>query len=67
MATDGFWRWEITDPATGKRLKTRHRMHEADALATDQTATRIAGTIELRDLVDQPRSQSTGDFVKPTS
>lgn len=63
MPTVEFWRWEITDPVTGKRSKTRYRMREADALATDATATKVPGSLELRELPESPRSQSTGDYT----
>lgn len=40
-------RWLITDER-GRRRETRHRMTEAEALATDPTAEPIPGTEEQR-------------------
>lgn len=47
MQTITLWRWRITDDR-GRRVETRDRMTEADALATDPQAERIAGTGETR-------------------
>ena len=52
MQTIILWRWRITDDR-GRRIETRHRMTEADALAQDPTAERIDGTEERRQ-VDPP-------------
>jgi hypothetical protein len=43
-----LWRWIITSETTGKRVKTRHRMTEADALAMDPTAEKVPGSLEVR-------------------
>ena len=40
-------RWWVTG-RDGRRRQTRHRMNEADALATDPTATPVEGTAEVR-------------------
>ena len=47
MHTITLHRWLVTG-RDGKRRPTRHLMTEADALATDPTAQRIAGTAEVR-------------------
>jgi hypothetical protein len=46
-----FWRWEVwSETGPRKRVKTRHHMTEADAMERDPTATRVAGTMEIREL-----------------
>lgn len=55
MQTITLWRWRITDDR-GRRIETRHRMTEADALAQDPTAERIPGTEETR------RARAPGDY-----
>lgn len=46
--TIDLYQWWVTDPASGRRYKTRHRMTEADALATDPAAERVPGSLETR-------------------
>ena len=46
--TREYWRWEIWSDTAHRRIKTRHLMTEADALAQDPTAVRVPGTLELR-------------------
>lgn len=48
MKTIDLWRWRITDPASGHRYTTRHRMTDADALALDPAAQRVEGSLEQR-------------------
>jgi hypothetical protein len=49
--TTEFWRWEVwSETGPRKRIKTRHLMTEAVALARDPTATRVLGTMEVREL-----------------
>lgn len=47
MHTITLWRWHITDDR-GRRVATRYRMTEAEALQADPTAERIPGTEETR-------------------
>lgn len=48
------WRWYTSDPERPGRkpTKTRHSMDEATALATDPNATRVAGSMELRQVYE---------------
>lgn len=69
MHTITLWRWHITDDR-GRRIETRHRMTEADALATDPTAERIPGTEDVRrvhPLGEYPGHHRAGDKPGPTS
>lgn len=54
MATLELWRWRITDPERGTTYATRHRMTEADALALDSAAERVPGTLEVREVAENP-------------
>lgn len=56
MAKLELWRWWVTDPERGVRYATRHRMTEADALALDPTAERVPGTLEVREVADDPET-----------
>ena len=56
MATIELWRWRLTDPERGVRYATRARMTEAAALALDATAERIEGTLEVRQVADDPET-----------
>lgn len=47
MHTITLHRWWVTG-LDGRRRQTRHHMREADALATDPTATPVEGTAEVR-------------------
>lgn len=49
-----LWRWMVTDPATGRRYTTRHRMQKRDALDMDPAAVRVEGTLEERQVPDDP-------------
>jgi hypothetical protein len=59
MQTVEYWRWWIVSETTGRRVKTRHLMTEAQALERDPTATRVPGTMEPRQ-VPEP-----GEYVPP--
>jgi hypothetical protein len=52
MATKHYWRWVVTEEWSGRRIKTRHVMTEADALERDPTAEKIPGTYECREVPD---------------
>lgn len=54
-----LWRWRVTDPDTGRRYTTTHRMTEADARALDPGAERIPGTLEVREVPADPTVIST--------
>jgi hypothetical protein len=44
-----LWKWEYTDPRTGKRVRTRYLLTEADARKTyGEDVTRVAGSLEER-------------------
>lgn len=58
-----LWRWSVTDPDTGRRYTTRHRMTEADARALDTAAERVPGTQELRPVPDDPGAVSTSGWM----
>lgn len=47
MHTITLWRWRITDER-GRRVATRYRMTEAEALKADPAAERISGIEEVR-------------------
>jgi len=48
MEQQEYWRWLMHSDTHHKRVKTRHLMTEADALAQDPTAERVPGSLELR-------------------
>lgn len=51
MKSTEFWRWTIPHPhRPGKTLQTRHRMTVADARRQYPTATKVPGSLELREL-----------------
>lgn len=54
-----LYRWMITDPTSGRRHATRHRMTEADAVETDPTAQPIEDSLEVRVVADDPNAYST--------
>lgn len=63
-----FWRWMMTDEF-GRRRKSPCLFTEADALARDQTATRIDGTCEIRMCPETSDERSrlapdTGGFMR---
>lgn len=39
-----MWRWRVYDDVTQRRIITSYLMTEADALATDPKAEKVAGT-----------------------
>lgn len=58
-----YWNWLITSETSGKRVRSRHKMTAADALAADPTATPIEGTREVRRVPEPGEhapSQSSG-------
>ena len=48
MHTVDLYRWHLTDPESGRRYITRHRMTEADARAVDPAAVSLPGSLERR-------------------
>jgi hypothetical protein len=53
MKPTEFWRWYTPHPhRPGKLVATRHRMTEEQALASYPGATRVPGTVEVRDLAE---------------
>lgn len=61
-----FWQWVVdSETPPGKRIKTRHHMTEADALARDPTAVRVPGSLIVRSLPvteDEFRANTTSAF-----
>ena len=51
-----IFRWIHTDPLTGRRRTSRHRMREADALATLRDPVRVESSL----LVIEPRPHGEG-------
>lgn len=49
MPTLHLWRWNVTDPVSGCRSKTRWVLTEAEALARDPKAVRVPNTLEVRE------------------
>ena|GEM_PF-2474248 len=67
MLTITLWRWRITDDM-GRRVATRYRMTEAEALQADPAAERIPGTEEARrvhPLGEYPGHHRAGDKPPP--
>lgn len=50
MKPTEFWRWEIWNVQGTKKVKTRHLMTEADALASHPEAVKVPGSCEIRNL-----------------
>ena len=65
-----YWNWMTVSQTSGKRVRSRHKMTAADALAADPTATPIEGTREVRQLPEPGEyvpSQSSGGPELDTS
>lgn len=52
-----FWLWTIRDERTGEPRRTRHRMTEADALASHPGAQKVPGSVEVRLCPETPEEQ----------
>ena len=50
-----LWHWRVTDKVSRRCFITRHRMTQADALDFDPAAERVEGSLEQRDVCDDPR------------
>lgn len=51
MKPTEFWKWNIPHPhKPGKTIVTRWAMTETDALRQHPTATKVPGTMEMREL-----------------
>jgi hypothetical protein len=62
-----LWFWRVTDPVSGRRYTTRHRMVEADALDLDPGAARVTGSQELRQVPDDPLALSTNGWQRSST
>jgi hypothetical protein len=58
-----YWLW-IVDSETppGKRIKTRYRMTEADALARDPTSVKVPGSCEIREIPETDEEFARANF-----
>jgi hypothetical protein len=64
MKRTEFWRWNVAHPFKhGKTIATRHRMTEQDALAGDPSATRVPGSLEVRDLPETQDELNAGNLT----
>ncbi len=59
-----LWRWRVTDPDSGRRTVTRHRMTEANALLQDPTAERIESSLEERQVPVDPAQLCTSSWQR---
>lgn len=58
MKPTEFWRWNVRDEVSGKVRPTRHHMTEADALERHLEATRVPGSMELRNLPETDKDRA---------
>jgi hypothetical protein len=54
-----LWRWRVTDPDSGRRYVVPCGLTQADALELDPAAERVPGSLELRQVDDDPRAYLT--------
>lgn len=66
MKTLELYRWWVTDPESGRRHATRHRMTREDALQVDPCAQVVAGSLELRDVMEDVWTVSTSSWQRST-
>lgn len=68
MKTLELWRWTILDPDTGRLRQTTYRMSREDALTIDPEASPVMGSLELRQVPDDPLavSNSPRHSAQPT-
>ena len=57
-----YWRWVVWSDTHHRRVTTRHRMTEADALSRDPAAERVPDSMELRRV--QPVQDAAGLATK---
>jgi len=59
-----LWRWCLTDPESGRCSVTRYLMTEADARQVDPEAERVEGSLERREVPDDPMQISTSGWQR---
>lgn len=52
MRTVEVWAWRLRSETTGKVVRARWKMTEAEALARDPAAERVPGTMESRTIYE---------------
>jgi hypothetical protein len=62
MKTLELYRWRITDPASGRKHVTRHRMTREHALQVDPHAQPVEGSLELRAVSEDVWAVSTSSW-----